>query len=76
MPSCGNSGLMSWTTAGRISRRKLSGIVWNNPERLDKLSSLVHPPVSAIARKGRWPKSHTPIRRHRSCGSGNSGRNW
>ena len=31
--------------AGRISRRKLSGIVWNNPERLDKLSSLVHPPV-------------------------------
>ncbi len=31
--------------AGRISRRKLSGIVWNNPERLDRLSSLVHPPV-------------------------------
>jgi dephospho-CoA kinase len=31
--------------AGRISRRKLSGIVWNNPERLEKLSSLVHPPV-------------------------------
>ncbi len=30
---------------GRISRRKLSGIVWNNPERLEKLSSLVHPPV-------------------------------
>jgi dephospho-CoA kinase len=31
--------------AGRISRRKLSGIVWNNPERLEKLNSLVHPPV-------------------------------
>jgi dephospho-CoA kinase len=30
---------------GRISRRKLSGIVWNNPERLEKLNSLVHPPV-------------------------------
>ena len=29
----------------RISRRKLSGIVWNDPERLKKLSSLVHPPV-------------------------------
>jgi dephospho-CoA kinase len=30
---------------GRINRRKLSGIVWNDPERLGKLSSLVHPPV-------------------------------
>jgi dephospho-CoA kinase len=30
---------------GRISRRKLSGIVWTNPERLEKLNSLVHPPV-------------------------------
>ena len=30
---------------GRISRRKLSGIVWNDPERLEKLSSFVHPPV-------------------------------
>jgi dephospho-CoA kinase len=30
---------------GRISRRKLSGIVWSNPERLEKLNSLVHPPV-------------------------------
>jgi dephospho-CoA kinase len=30
---------------GRISRRKLSGIVWPNPERLAKLNSLVHPPV-------------------------------
>ncbi len=32
---------------GRISRRKLSGIVWNDPERLEKLSSFVHPPVQA-----------------------------
>jgi dephospho-CoA kinase len=31
--------------SGRISRRKLSGMVWNHPERLEKLSSLVHPPV-------------------------------
>jgi dephospho-CoA kinase len=30
---------------GRVNRRKLSGIVWNDPERLGKLSSLVHPPV-------------------------------
>jgi dephospho-CoA kinase len=30
---------------GCISRRKLSGIVWDNPERLEKLNSLVHPPV-------------------------------
>ena len=30
---------------GRISRRKLSGIVWGNPERLEKLNNLVHPPV-------------------------------
>jgi dephospho-CoA kinase len=30
---------------GRISRRKLSGLVWGNPERLEKLNSLVHPPV-------------------------------
>jgi dephospho-CoA kinase len=30
---------------GRISRRKLSGIVWHDPERLEKLNSLVHPPV-------------------------------
>jgi dephospho-CoA kinase len=31
----------------RISRRKLSGIVWGNAERLEKLSSFVHPPVQA-----------------------------
>ncbi|HTC91719.1 MAG TPA: dephospho-CoA kinase [Bryobacteraceae bacterium] len=30
---------------GRIMRRKLSGIVFHDPERLEKLSSLVHPPV-------------------------------
>jgi dephospho-CoA kinase len=32
---------------GRVSRRKLSGIVWHNPERLEKLNSFVHPPVQA-----------------------------
>lgn len=32
-------------TEGRINRRKLSGIVWNEPERLEKLSTFVHPPV-------------------------------
>lgn len=37
---------------GRISRRKLSGMVWNNPERLAKLSSFVHPPVQA--REEKW----------------------
>jgi dephospho-CoA kinase len=30
---------------GRISRRKLSGMVWGDPERLEKLNRLVHPPV-------------------------------
>ena len=36
---------------GMIDRTKLSGLVWNAPERLQKLSSLVHPPV--IAREER-----------------------
>jgi len=30
---------------GLISRRKLSAIVWTNPERLARLNALVHPPV-------------------------------
>ena len=30
---------------GRISRRKLSGMVWEHPERLEKLNQLIHPPV-------------------------------
>ncbi|HTR35682.1 MAG TPA: dephospho-CoA kinase [Bryobacteraceae bacterium] len=30
---------------GNIDRRKLSGIVWDHPERLAKLNSLVHPAV-------------------------------
>ena len=34
-----------------IDRRKLSALVWDNPERLAKLNSLVHPPV--IARQQR-----------------------
>ena len=34
-----------------IIRRKLGTMVWNNPERLAKLNSLVHPPV--IARQQR-----------------------
>jgi dephospho-CoA kinase len=36
---------------GLIDRTKLSALVWNAPERLQKLSSLVHPPV--IAREER-----------------------
>lgn len=32
---------------GRIDRKKLAGLVFNNPERLAKLNSLVHPPVRA-----------------------------
>ncbi len=35
---------------GRIDRRKLSGIVWNDPERLAKLNSFVHPPVRRARR--------------------------
>jgi dephospho-CoA kinase len=43
---------------GRISRRKLSGMVWEYPERLEKLNQLVHPPVqkreeNAMAEIGR-----------------------
>jgi dephospho-CoA kinase len=36
---------------GRIDRAKLSALVWDTPERLEKLNSLVHPPV--IAREER-----------------------
>jgi dephospho-CoA kinase len=38
-------GLEILDAEGRISRRRLSGMVWTNPERLEKLNSLVHPPV-------------------------------
>jgi dephospho-CoA kinase len=44
-PSCGSSAPGILDAEGRISRRKLSGIVWDHPERLEKLNSLVHPPV-------------------------------
>src|ERR1700676_2552489 len=30
-----------------IVRRRLGALVWDNPERLEKLNSLVHPPVIA-----------------------------
>jgi dephospho-CoA kinase len=33
--------------AGQIDRRKLSALVWDHPERLEKLSSIVHPAVRA-----------------------------
>jgi len=33
---------------GRISRRKLSAMVWDHPERLAALNHLVHPPVQRI----------------------------
>jgi dephospho-CoA kinase len=32
---------------GRIDRRKLSALVWDQPERLEALNRLVHPPVIA-----------------------------
>lgn len=32
---------------GHISRRKLSALVWNHPDRLSKLTAIVHPPVQA-----------------------------
>jgi len=35
----------------RIDRRRLGAEVFNNPERLEKLNELVHPPVRARARK-------------------------
>jgi dephospho-CoA kinase len=33
--------------AGHVDRRKLSALVWDHPERLEKLNTLVHPPVRA-----------------------------
>lgn len=36
---------------GAINRRKLAAQVFSRPERLEKLSALVHPPVRARARK-------------------------
>lgn len=32
---------------GQIDRRKLSALVWDQPERLEKLNTLIHPPVRA-----------------------------
>ncbi len=32
---------------GQIDRRRLSGLVWDHPERLEKLNALVHPAVRA-----------------------------
>ena len=58
---------------GRISRRKLSGIVWNNPERLEKLNSLVHPPVQQREESRMAEIARTRPARHRSCGGGHSG---
>ncbi len=36
---------------GRINRRRLGAIVFENPQRLEQLNSLVHPPVRARSRK-------------------------
>lgn len=36
---------------GTIDRRRLAGLVFDRPERLEKLNALVHPPVRARARK-------------------------
>ena len=36
---------------GTINRRRLGAIVFGNPERLEKLNSLVHPPVRERTRK-------------------------
>src|SRR5271170_1902927 len=32
---------------GQIDRPRLSALVWDRPERLEKLNSIVHPPVVA-----------------------------
>ena len=34
-------------STGHIKRRALSALVWDHPERLEKLNSFVHPPVRA-----------------------------
>jgi len=39
------------TPDGAIDRRKLASIVFHQPERLEKLNSLVHPPVRARTRQ-------------------------
>jgi dephospho-CoA kinase len=39
------SGVLDAT--GQIDRRKLSALVWDHPERLEKLNSFVHPAVRA-----------------------------
>ncbi len=36
---------------GRINRRRLGAIVFENPQRLEQLNALVHPPVRARSRK-------------------------
>jgi dephospho-CoA kinase len=36
---------------GQIDRRKLSALVWDHPERLEKLNTLVHPAVRAREHK-------------------------
>ena len=40
---------------GLIDRRKLAGLVFHDPEKLAKLSSIVHPAVTALDRKGNCP---------------------
>ena len=47
MPSCGSSARASSILTGRINRRALSALVWDHPERLEKLNSFVHPAVRA-----------------------------
>jgi dephospho-CoA kinase len=43
------SGILD--TEGVIDRRKLSALVWENPERLEKLNGFVHPAVQARERQ-------------------------
>jgi dephospho-CoA kinase len=36
---------------GQVDRRKLSALVWDHPDRLEKLNAMVHPPVWARQEK-------------------------
>ncbi len=47
---------------GRIDRRKLSALVWDHPERLEKLNSFVHPAGPRRAKNAVSPKSPRPTR--------------
>ena len=46
---------------GHHRPQQLSGMVWDHPERLEKLNSLVHPPVRRARRKADGRNRRRPI---------------